>query len=128
MERKSEQPTFVDAAALELDWPRTMVFLDKCEWLIPWEKLAGGVADVFSRPAKSEPPESEPDKSKPAKGEPAREQRLRKRRVLRGSEAVRARPGGVAGAAEVAGPGLVVDPGGGRTSLGVDPAHGLSAR
>jgi IS5 family transposase len=72
MERKSEQPTFLDAAALELGGPRTMAFLDKCERLIPWEKLAGSVADVFSRPAKSDPDKSKPAESKPAKGEPAR--------------------------------------------------------
>jgi IS5 family transposase len=47
MERKSDQPTFVDAAALELGGPRTMGFLDKCERLIPWDELARSVADVF---------------------------------------------------------------------------------
>ncbi len=31
-----------------------MAFLDKCERLIPWDELAGSVADVFSRPAKGE--------------------------------------------------------------------------
>jgi IS5 family transposase len=55
MERKSDQPTFVDAAALELGGPRTMAFLDKCERLIPWDELARSVSDVFARPAKRAP-------------------------------------------------------------------------
>jgi IS5 family transposase len=55
MERKSDQPTFVDAAALELGGPRTMAFLDKCERLIPWDELARRVAGVFARPAQGEP-------------------------------------------------------------------------
>lgn len=53
MERKSAQPTFVDAAALELGGPRTMAFLDKCEKFIPWSDLARAVDDVFARPARS---------------------------------------------------------------------------
>src|SRR5262245_53404205 len=52
MERKSEQPTFVDAAASELGGPRTAAFLDQCERLIPWEDLAAGVSDVFAEPTK----------------------------------------------------------------------------
>src|SRR5258705_8321208 len=54
MERKTDQPTFVDAAALELGGPRTMAFLDKCEKLIPWSDLARSVADVFVRPGKGD--------------------------------------------------------------------------
>jgi len=52
MERKFEQPTFVDAAAVELGGPRTTAFLDKCERLIPWDALAGSIADVFPKPQK----------------------------------------------------------------------------
>jgi IS5 family transposase len=52
MERRFEQPTFVDAAAVELGGPRTMAFLDKCERLIPWDELAASVGDVFAKPQK----------------------------------------------------------------------------
>src|SRR5512134_1927427 len=54
MERTPEHPTLLDGAARDLGGPRTMAFLDKCERLIPWEELAGSVADVFSRPAQGE--------------------------------------------------------------------------
>ena len=47
MERKAHDPTFLDAAALDLGGPRTMAFLDKCERMIPWDALSGSVADVF---------------------------------------------------------------------------------
>jgi len=47
MERKTDAPTFLDAAALALGGPRTMAFLDKCERLIEWDRLARSVADVF---------------------------------------------------------------------------------
>lgn len=56
MERKNEPPTFLDAAVRELGGPRTMAFLDKCERLIPWDRLASSVADVF------------PDKGAPSRG------------------------------------------------------------
>jgi IS5 family transposase len=49
MERKFEQPTFIDAAAVELGGPRTTAFLDKCERLIPWDDLAASLSDVFSK-------------------------------------------------------------------------------
>lgn len=51
MERTPEHPTLLDGAACDLGGPRTMAFLDKCERLIPWDELAGSVADVFWRPA-----------------------------------------------------------------------------
>lgn len=51
MERKSEHPSLLDAAAIDLGGPRTMAFLDKCERLIPWDALAASVADVFAKPA-----------------------------------------------------------------------------
>lgn len=55
MERKSEQPTFLDGLASDLGGPRTMGFLDKCQRLIPWVELARSVADVFPRDAGGKP-------------------------------------------------------------------------
>lgn len=46
------EPTLLDGAAADLGGPRTTAFLDKCERLIPWDRLAGSVADVFARPAR----------------------------------------------------------------------------
>ena len=47
MERKTDQPTFMDALVLGLGGPRTMKFLSQCEALIPWDALAASIADVF---------------------------------------------------------------------------------
>lgn len=47
MERKLAQPTFADEVVSDMGGPRTAVFFDKCQRLIPWEKLAAPLADLY---------------------------------------------------------------------------------
>lgn len=47
MERRMNEPTFADAATLDLGCPRTSDFFDRCERCIPWQALADAVGDVF---------------------------------------------------------------------------------
>ena len=48
MERQMNNPTFADAATMDLGCPRTAEFFDKCDRFIPWQILADSVADVFA--------------------------------------------------------------------------------
>lgn len=84
MERKFEQPTFVDAGAVELGGPRTMAFLDKCERLIPWDELAASVADVFVRPGKVVGASGGEDSAKSGVGQSGRKNPAGTSRVNRG--------------------------------------------
>lgn len=47
MERQLAEPTFADAMIADLGGPRTGEFLDRCEQLIPWAKLADSIKDLF---------------------------------------------------------------------------------
>ena len=46
-ERKNRAATFLDAATADLGGRKVSTFLDRCQWLIPWDELAGSVRDVF---------------------------------------------------------------------------------
>lgn len=47
MQRKNNEPTFADAATMDLGCPRAAAFFSKCQQHIPWQQLADSVADVF---------------------------------------------------------------------------------
>jgi len=47
MERIPAQPTFTDLALAGLGSPRSAEFFDRCSKLIPFDKLAASVADIF---------------------------------------------------------------------------------
>lgn len=43
MERRANEPTFIDAAVADLGGPKTRAFLDRCNRLIPWDQLAAEI-------------------------------------------------------------------------------------
>jgi IS5 family transposase len=47
MQRINVQPTFTDAAVVDLGGPRTLAFLRRCDELIDWDALAGSIAELF---------------------------------------------------------------------------------
>lgn len=47
MERKRIQPTLLDGLTADLGGPRTIGFLDQCDRLISWQRLADSIADIF---------------------------------------------------------------------------------
>lgn len=47
MERRLEQPSFVDAMTAQLGGPRTQALLDRCQRLINWQALAAAVGDLY---------------------------------------------------------------------------------
>jgi IS5 family transposase len=49
MERKSAQPTFMDALTSDLGGPRTSAFLERCAQAIPWQQLADSISDLFPK-------------------------------------------------------------------------------
>jgi len=52
MERQSAQPTFTDLAVSSLGGPRTASFLQRCEELIPWQRLVDSIAHLFAQQPK----------------------------------------------------------------------------
>jgi hypothetical protein len=47
MERINAQPTFTDLTLAGLGGRRTAEFFDRCQSLIPFDKLAAAVANIF---------------------------------------------------------------------------------
>jgi IS5 family transposase len=47
MQRKLAEPTFVDLATAQLGGPKTAAFLQRCQELIPWDRLAKSIAHLF---------------------------------------------------------------------------------
>jgi IS5 family transposase len=47
MQRINAQPTFTDAAVVDLGGPRTIAFLRRCDELIDWDALAASIAALF---------------------------------------------------------------------------------
>lgn len=47
MQRKNLNPTFTDLSVADLGSPRARAFFDVCDRNIPWDRLAGSIADVF---------------------------------------------------------------------------------
>jgi len=47
MERKGIEPTVLDGLTADLGGPRTMAFFEQCERLVPWQRLADSIADLF---------------------------------------------------------------------------------
>lgn len=47
MERRKQDPSFVDVMTSELGGPRTQAFLDRCLTLIDWQALAAAAGDLY---------------------------------------------------------------------------------
>jgi transposase, IS5 family len=52
MQRINAQPTFTDAAVVDLGGPRTIAFLERCEQLIDWKAMAATIAPLFGEQPK----------------------------------------------------------------------------
>ena len=47
MQRINAQPTFTDAAVVDLGGPRTIAFLQRCDELVDWRAMAATIAPLF---------------------------------------------------------------------------------